>query len=301
VVDNFDLGYEVLRQVRPDLIMLRAPAFGLDGPWRDRPGFAVTMEQAAGLCWLTGYQDGEPLSAGGPFDPIMGAHAAFAVVAAIHHRHRTGEGQMIEAPMIDMALATTSEAVLELDAYGHLLDRIGDRSSSVAPQGIYPSAGEGTWLALTVQTDDQWQALAAVLDRDDWRRSEELSGVDGRLAAQDQLDGVLAGWAAARTVEEGVAALVAAGVPATSVVPSHCIDTDPQLRARGFWQTVQHPVLGVQEYTGLPFPATSPWFTAPAPLLGQDNDELLGQLGFSAEELDGLRADQVIGNRPMGL
>ncbi len=253
VMDQFDLGYDVLRAARDDIIFVRAPAFGLDGPWRDRPGFAVTVEQASGLAWITGYADGEPLPANGPFDPIAGAHAAFAVVAALDHRRRTGEGQLIEVPMIDVALSTASEIILEYDAYGHELKRVGNRSPNAAPQGVYSAAEEATWIALSIQTDAQWRALADLLDRDDLRTAVDLRSLEGRVARHDELDTAIAAWAGQRKRDEAVDQLTAAGVPAAPVQPPDRINEDPQMVARGFWQEITHRAIGTQPFSGMPF------------------------------------------------
>jgi crotonobetainyl-CoA:carnitine CoA-transferase CaiB-like acyl-CoA transferase len=303
VMDQFDLGYDVLRAVRDDIIFVRAPAFGLDGPWRDRSGFAVTVEQASGLAWITGYADGEPLPANGPFDPIAGAHAAFSVVAALDHRRRTGEGQLIEVPMIDIALTTASEIILEHDAYGRELERMGNRSPNAAPQGVYSAAEEATWIALSTQTDAQWSALADLLDRDDLRTAVDLQSLDGRLARHDELDTAIAAWAVERKRDEAVEQLMAAGVPAAPVQAPDRINEDPQMVARGFWQEITHRAMGTQPYSGMPFVREGDsWYPGPAPFLGEHNEEVLGnELGLSADDLDRLREAKVIGTRPVGL
>jgi crotonobetainyl-CoA:carnitine CoA-transferase CaiB-like acyl-CoA transferase len=303
VIEHFNLGYDVLRAAREDIIFVRAPAFGLDGPWRDRPGFAVTVEQASGLAWISGYIDGEPQIANGPIDPIAGAHAAFSVVAALDHRRRTGEGQLIEVPMIDVALTAASESLLEHDAYGHDLVRMGNRSANAAPQGVYGSEESGTWIALSIQTDAQWSALADLLGHDDLRAAPDLKSLQGRVARHDELDTAIATWAAQRKRDEAIEQLTAAGVPAAPVLPPDRINEDPQMMARGFWQEITHRAIGTQPFSGMPFTREgAQWFAGPAPFLGEHNDEVLGgELGLSADELDRLRAANVIGTRPVGL
>ena len=303
VMDQFDLGYDVLRAARDDIIFVRAPAFGLDGPWRDQSGFAVTVEQASGLAWITGYADGEPLPANGPFDPIAGAHAAFAVAAALDHRRRTGEGQLIEVPMIDIALTGASEIILEHDAYGHDLERMGNRSPNAAPQGVYSAAEEATWIALSVQTDAQWSALADLLDLDDLRTAVDLQSLEGRVARHDELDSAIAAWAVQRKRDEAVDQLTAAGVPAAPVRAPDRINEDPQMVARGFWQEITHRAIGTQPFSGMPFAREGDdWYPGPAPFLGEHNEEVLGtELGLSSDDLDRLREAKVIGTRPVGL
>ena len=114
--------------------MVRMPGFGLEGPWRDRPGFAATMEQVSGLAWITGYADGLP-TIPGICDPLAGMHAAFAVLTALEHRARTGEGQLIELAMIDLAANLVVEQVLEHSVYGHLMARQGNRQAGLGHQG----------------------------------------------------------------------------------------------------------------------------------------------------------------------
>src|SRR5437764_14372788 len=112
-MDSFGLDYDAMRAVRPDVIVLRLPAFGLSGPWRDRPGFAQTMEQITGMASRTGYEGGPPIIPGGFVDPAVGVHAATALVAAFDHRDRPGEGQIVEVPMIEAGAAMTAEPVPE--------------------------------------------------------------------------------------------------------------------------------------------------------------------------------------------
>src|SRR5439155_912893 len=127
VLDNLGLRYEDLARENPRLVMVRMPAFGLDGPWRDRTGFAQTMEQISGLAWVTGFADGPPVIPRGPCDPLAGLHAALALLVALEHRRRTGEGQLVESTMVEAALNATADQVLEWQAYGRLLGRDGNR------------------------------------------------------------------------------------------------------------------------------------------------------------------------------
>ena len=125
MLEQFGLDYDVVRAIRPDVVMVRMPAFGLTGPWRDRPGFAQTMEQLTGMAWVTGYEGGPPIIPGGLVDPMVGAHAALAIVAALEHRDRTGEGQLVEVPLLEVATAVTAEQVIRYAIDGTLLDRRG--------------------------------------------------------------------------------------------------------------------------------------------------------------------------------
>ena len=137
VMDSWKLSYDDVRALNPRAIMVRSPAFGLSGPWRDRGGYAQTMEMASGLAWLTGWPDEPPEVPNGPMDPIAGTHATVALLLALEHRRRTGEGLLVEVPMIGGALNVAAEQVVEFSADGNLLQRQGNRSRFAAPQGAY--------------------------------------------------------------------------------------------------------------------------------------------------------------------
>jgi len=304
VLESFDLGWDVIHRTNPRAVMVRMPAFGLDGPWRDRPGFAQTMEQVTGLAWLTGFADDQPRIQRGPCDPNGGMHAAFAALVALARRDRTGTGAMVEAPMFEAALAIAAEPVLEWTAYGTVLERDGNRSPRAAPQGLYACRGRERWLALSVTDDEQWEALADVLGTPGWARAGELATMEGRRAHHDLIDDRLDAWAATQDLGEAVSRLTAVGIPAAPAVDPRRSSAHPQFVARGYVEMVDHPVVGSHPMLTLPFRLRSVkrWTRSPAPTLGQHNHEVLGGwLGLSAAELETLARDGVIGTRPAGL
>jgi crotonobetainyl-CoA:carnitine CoA-transferase CaiB-like acyl-CoA transferase len=295
--------FGLLESVTADQIVTRMPAWGLSGPWRDRPGFAQNVEQGSGLAWLTGRPDGPPIVPRGPCDPLGGLHAAFAILVALLARDADGEGEAIEASLVEPALCSAAEQLVEFEAYGRLLSRIGNRSRLDAPQGVYRCAGPDSWVAITVVGDQQWLALCAVLHLADWAARDDLRGVAGRFAAHDEIDTVLADRCAGRPVAQLVEQLLAAGIAAAEVVEPHLVGADPQLRARAFLETVDHPVVGALELPGFParFASRSgPFHHSAAPTLGQHNHEVLtGLLGLSAAEIETLEAAGVIGTVPL--
>jgi len=174
VLGNVGLEYDDLVARRADVILLRMPAFGLDGPWRDRPGFAQTTEQVSGIAWMTCEADGEALVRS-TIDPIAGIHGAFVVLAALEHRDRTGEGQQIEMPMAEVAMNVAAEPIVTWSAYGTLLEREGNRGAPGAPQGVYACKGDEQWVALSITNDREWRALAKVLGDPEWARDPSLA------------------------------------------------------------------------------------------------------------------------------
>jgi crotonobetainyl-CoA:carnitine CoA-transferase CaiB-like acyl-CoA transferase len=264
VLDGFGLSYDDVRAIRPDVVMLRIPAFGLTGPWRDRPGFAQTMEQLTGMAWRTGYEGGPPIIPGGVVDPLVGTHAALALVAALEHRSRTGEGQLVEVPLVEVATAVTADQVIRRSRDGELLGRRGEH-------GVYRCAGDDRWVAVDESADP--------------------------LAPERR-----AAWCASRDPDGAAAELRAQGIPAAAMVLAFETLDDPQLRARGFFETVEHPVVGPHEYPTWPMRLSGGphrWWTGPAPLLGQHNDEVLRDLGLDDDDLARLRAERVIGETPV--
>jgi crotonobetainyl-CoA:carnitine CoA-transferase CaiB-like acyl-CoA transferase len=304
VLDQLGLGYEALKADRPDLIMVRMPGFGLDGPWRDLPAFAFVIEDAAGMTWLTGHEDLLPFEPYCIGDPNAGLHALVGLLLALEHRGRTGEGGLVEAAMVDAALNITAEQVIEHSAYGALLQRTGNRGPMAAPQNLYLSADEDhkgrrdSWVAIAVETDEQWAALGRALGAPAWATDPALATTAGRLAAHDTVDEHLAAWCAERTAEAIVDQLWPAGVPVGQVMQPHHQPDLAQLEARGFFEEVDHPVAGRSRLSTLPFTLSGGperVHTRPAPLLGEYNDELLGELGLTRDEIDQLEADGVIG------
>lgn len=307
VMDQIGLDFAAVRALRADAILVRMPGFGLDGPWRDNPAFAYVIEAAAGISWLTGYSDrnpNEPYSVG---DPNAGIHALHGILLALEHRRRTGEGMLVEAAMVDAALSVAAEQVIEYTAYGALLSRDGNRGPTAAPQNLYRSADtdefgrEDCWVAVAVSTDVQWHALCAALGAPEWAADPALATASGRRARHDTIDEHLGRWCAARSADEIVENLWAAGVPVAKVMQPHRQTELPQLAHRGFFESVGHPVNDDTPHSGLPFRMSAGpdrFHREPAPLLGQHNDELLTALGLSRAEIEALEADGVIGHAP---
>jgi len=284
--------------------MVRLPAYGLDGPWRDRTGFAQTMEGITGLAWVTGRPDGPPLLPRGACDPLAAMHAVFATLLALDERARRGEGCLVEAAMIESALNMAAEQVVEFGASGHLLERSANRGPVAAPQGVYAGAGDEEWLALAVATDEQWARLRVELGNPPWAQDPALATDAGRRAAHDELDERLAAWCATQDARATAERLAATGVPAGYVVDARDIVQNPQMTHRGLFEIEDHPVTGRHPIPTLPFrfrDRAGGWLRGPAPTLGQHNDEVLAAVGVDAAERDALRAAGVIGERPTGL
>jgi len=301
VLEHFGLSWDAIHTLNPRTIMVRMPAFGLDGPWRDRIGFAPTVEQVSGMAWMTGYED-MPLTVRSPADPVSGLNAVFAVLLALEDRRRTGVGQLIEVPLVEAALNLGAEQVIEYSAYGTLLTRQGNRGPHAAPQGVYPCAERDEYVAIAVATDGQWQALCALMGNPAWAQAASLCTATGRRAAHDMIDARVAEWLATLPQDVAVEQLLNAGVPAQALINAIAVAPNPQLEHRRFFQVMVHPVTGETRYPGLPMAFSAldrDLHRRPPPTLGQHNDEILGsELRLSPEELRNLRARKIIGERP---
>jgi crotonobetainyl-CoA:carnitine CoA-transferase CaiB-like acyl-CoA transferase len=296
VMDNAGLTYAELSKRRADIIVVRMPGFGVDGPWRDHGGFAQTMEQVSGVGWLTGDPDSEPIIRS-TMDPVTGIHAAFALLAALEHRRRTGAGQLVEIPMVEVALNVAAEQVLTYSAYGKVLERQANRGPA-APQGVYQCAGDDRWVALAVETDDHWEALRRVMDEPDWADASDLAYPAGRRRRHDWMDRELSAWFAEVDRDEVVAELLAAGVPAAPVWDQMALGELPQLANEGFFQRVHHPVVGDVDLPGIGLrsPQIDFAYRAAAPTLGQHTAAVLrDRLGCDDDELAILVAEGAIG------
>ena len=307
VLDQIGLDFTAVQEIRPDAVMLRMPGFGLDGPWRDNPAFAYAIESASGLSWLTGYPDRPPYEPYSIGDPNAGVHAFNALLLALEHRRRTGEGVLVEAAMVDAALSISAEQVIEYSAYGALLERAGNRGPTAAPQNLYRAADIDEfgrldcWVAIAVVTDEQWVRLRGALGSPSWATDPALSAASGRCARHDLIDERLAAWCEPRSADDIVATLWDAGVPVAKVMQPHRQTELDQLAFRGFFEEVEHPVNGRARLSTVPMRFSGwsgPFHTDPAPTLGQHNHELLAELGLTPSEVADLEASGVIGRTP---
>ena len=294
VMDSWGMTWDAIRERNPRAVYLRAPAFGLDGPWKDRVGFAMTMEQVGGLANRTGHPDGPRLLPMGPVDMFAAMHSSFAIMLALVDRERTGVGQLIESPLIEAALQASAEQVVEASAYGNVLGCLGNRSPAASPQGLYPTAEDDRWLAVSVETDAQWTVLQDLVDG--------LDGLDSHGDA-DRIDEVVGAWSQGQVGREADERLWQAGVPAAFCVhPNHSGGT-AQHEFREFLQWYEHPLTGSTPYFSYPFLVDGARLPlgGPAPMLGQHTDEVLRSLGFDEAAIVGLREQGVTDDWPVGI
>jgi crotonobetainyl-CoA:carnitine CoA-transferase CaiB-like acyl-CoA transferase len=298
VLRNLRLDYSVLKDVRPGLVMLSMPAFGSNNPWSSCRAYGSTLEQASGLPCVTGRPEDPPTMNQTAYgDPVGGFNASAALMVALLHQQRTGEGQNIDLSQVECMVSLTAPYLIEQSASGQVAPRVGNRHPVFAPQGCFRCAGDDSWLAATVTSDAAWRALCSLIGR------EELAAMEtaARQSAQDGLEAAIAAWTAGRSADEAMAALQAAGVAAGVARRPFDLDTDPHLVARGFWQRLDRPFIGPHWQSSPAFREGDAAYPVRqvAPTLGQHNAAILGgRLGLSAAELERLAASDIIGSVP---
>ena len=303
VMGNFGLEYETLREINPRLIMLSMPGFGADVSWRDYVAFGMSTEQMSGISHLTGYADGPPIFTGmNGGDPFVGVIAATALLSALYHRERTGEGQHIDLSQVEACTLFVGDAVTGWTLAGHDPGRTGNAHPTHAPHGIYPCLEDG-WIAIECQSDEQWATLAEQIGRPEWAaHGAPCATAAGRLEERTAIDAAIGEWTRSRGHIELMDELQALGVPAGAVLSGPELLEDPQLAARGGFLAQDRPGVGVKHYPSQPYRMrfATPPAERRAPLLGEHTAEVLRErLGMSDEELARLERDDVIGTVPI--
>lgn len=294
VMDRWGLGYEQLRAERPDVIVATISGYGHVGPYREYIGYGPTTAPLSGLSSLTGYRDGPPEEVGVALgDPGAGIATAFALVAALVARRRTGEGQYIDTSLWEATTACVGEGWMEWVIAGEQPPRNGNRDRYMAPHNVYRCAGDDRWVAIACADDDDWVRLATAIGIDGSR----WATLTARQAEEDEIDRVLESWTVQRDRWEVTEILQAAGVPAFPSLDAADLDGDPHLEERGVIERLPHPVVGAKSHVGVPWRVHDGpnGVRAPAPMLGADTDAVLeGRLGLDAEQIAGLRSRNVL-------
>lgn len=250
VIEKLGLGYDVVSQINPGFILVSSNGMGHTGPYAHYRGVGTQFEDILGHTWIRAYPDADPsiLSSSVVSDTAAGAGIAFALMAALHHRRRTGEGQYVDMSQAENLIPLMAYPFLEAGISGELPRQWGNRNPEAAPQGVYPAAGEDRWVALTVGTAAQFRTLCRIIGREDLGDDPELQTLDGRHARHDELDAAIAAWTASRDQQEIFHTLQAAGIAAGPVQDEAQIFRDPHLNARGFYQPVTTEDTGERYY-----------------------------------------------------
>ncbi len=307
VLERLGMDYASLRRVKPDIIVASMPAFGDTGPLRDMVAYAPIIQAMSGMMSLVGYapEEGEPLVGelqAAWSDTVAALCAALGVAAALRHRNRTGQGQYVEAAHLEGTAALLGVPMLEYQMTGDIPVPPGNDDPDFAPHNNYPCAGEDAWVAIAVRTEEEWRALAGVIEND----GAGCSGLaaDARFADKSSrwtnrrdLDDFIAAWTRNLTPQQAVDRLRAAGVAAMPVMNIADQFANPHLNARETYVEIDHPHVGAEIVYGVPwrFSGTPGSVRAPAPLLGQHNEYVLRELlGMDEPRVEELVVQQVV-------
>ncbi len=297
VLPKLDLGYEVFKAVKPDIVMLSMPGFGSTGPWRTHRAYGSTTEQAAGLPHLSGNPEQPPtmvhIALG---DAVAGLNGVAALLVALRHLKRTGEGQFVDLSHSECLFPLGSHGIVEQSLTGSPPPRLGNRSRHAAPHGTF-RCGDNRWLVVQALDERHWAGLRDIVGEP----AAGFGSLEDRLERLGELEEAISDWAGRRPAADAMAALQRGGVPAAVVEASSDLTENPHLKARGFWQFLDRPHIGIHPNAAAPYrlqdgPLEIDW---PAPTLGQHNHEVLGGLlGLADGELAVLERDGIIGTRP---
>lgn len=295
-MEKFGLGYEAVQAFKPDVVYISMSMHGQTGPEAKYLGYGLTMGAVTGLHHLCGYPDQEPAGTGTNFpDHVPNpTHAAFAILAALRHRRRTGQGQFIDVAQIEPTIALLGPAVMDFTANGEVAGRVGNQHIAGAPHGVYPARGDDRWIAISAPGDDAWRSLLQVLEDQALSQDARFQSPTARWEHGVELDAALARATALHDAHELAHRLQQRGVAAAPVQDAaDVLNRDEQLRARGHWVYLDHPEMGRTVYNALPFRLSrTPGLPhRPAPLLGEHTDEVLREkLGLAPAEIEALRA-----------
>lgn len=301
-LNRMGLGYQALQRVKSDIIVLEMPGFGNTGPLAKAAANGATMEMAAGMCAMIGYPGGPPTTTGQVYpDPMGGYNGAAAVLTALMHRERTGEGQYIEMSQVEGAMQFVGEELLYAIASGRDSEPQGNRVRWAAPHDAYAASGHDQWVAIAVGSDDEWRALCGIIGAAALANDPRYARFEQRWVNQDSLREPIERWTRQHTKFEVADRLQAAGVRAAAVLDSEDLHNSPYLKARGAFITLTHPEAGTHNYQTLPFRLSitpGSQHTA-SPVLGAHTQTILQDiLKLPAHELDELNRDGVTSNVP---
>jgi crotonobetainyl-CoA:carnitine CoA-transferase CaiB-like acyl-CoA transferase len=299
VMAKYEIDYDRLLEVRPDLIMVSLPGYGRSGPHGNYVSFGGPLMAYTGMSLLWGYPDSPPdarVKVAQP-DYISSTTQALAVLSALHHRARTGQGQHIEIAQVEAAIASLEPVYLDYFANGTVAEPRGNRDPNAAPQGCYPCLGHEAWCVISCTTDAQWRAMATLIGEEKLADDPTLATAADRWAQHDELDEIISArtreWRPYQLMRE----LQAVGVPAGVVQTAEDLWRDPQLRARDYTVMMEHPELGMVEHPGMTvrLHATPGQIQRPVGRLGEANDAVFrGLLGLSPAELTRLAEAGII-------
>jgi benzylsuccinate CoA-transferase BbsF subunit len=295
VMANWGLDYANLKKIKTDIIMVSLSVMGQTGPWKDYTGYGPTVQAFSGITHLTSFPDQAPTGPGFSYaDHIAGLYASLALLGALEHRRRMGEGQYIDISETEAMTSLLAGAILDYTMNGQEPEPMGNSSKEAAPHDVYPCKGKDRWCAIAVFTDAEWQGFKRALGNPAWAEDKKLATLSGRVENKVELDKRVGAWTKRHTAEEVMARLQANGVAAGVVQDAADLARDPQLKARGFF--IGKPEIGkLVDASPIRLSETPAEYNRPAPTQGRDNAYVYGKLlDMSEKEMAELKEKDVI-------
>jgi benzylsuccinate CoA-transferase BbsF subunit len=289
VIEKWGLSYDVVREIKPDVIMLRQSGFGTPGPYAELPAFGMTLAGITGIPNFIGWPDSSPLPVGvaAYTDCICPRFATAALIAALEYRKKTGKGQLLDLSQFETSLYFILPAILDYQANAREPSRVGNACSFAAPHNVYRCQGDDRWCAIAVFTDDQWEAFCKVVGNDKLIRDSRFATLLSRKENEAELDNIISAWTANLAAEDVMARLQAVQVPAGVVQNAADVYNDAQLRNRGMFWPLEHPEVGTFTHLGQVFQLSETPARAlrPSPCLGEHTEYICREfLNMSDEE-----------------
>ncbi len=299
VMNNFDLTYADLREVRPDIVMCSMPGFGTTGKYADYPAFGPSVEAMTGIPSMMGYEGGSPRTSALAYpDPVSALNSVAAIMTALNHRRRTGQGQFIDLALIEGPICQIGEFIVAHSRTGIQPPRVGNSHPEHAPYGVYPAKGEDEWIAICVMSDSEWGRMCELMGRSEMADSTEFSDSSARRRNAESLDAIVAEWTRQQDGAELAATLQSVGIAAGRAAKNYQLLADPHLNARGFFVEIEEPDMGAKIYPGqaitMPGMDRSSWI--PSARLGEHTERTLNELlGMSDVRIARLEQAETIG------
>ena len=298
MVERWGFTYDALRKINPEIIAVYQPMQGIDGPHKDFFGFGAVLNPITGYNELSGFPNRPPMGLGTNYPDyvINPGHTLVGILAALRYKKRTGKGQRVELAQLESSVAPLAPAVMDYMSNGRIETRSGNRLPHASPHGafrckdgMWEDKPEDRWIAFGIFDDVQWRGLVNAMSAPAWASDAKFATLDARKQHEDELDTHVTAWTLEHTAEELMVLLQSKGVPAGVVQNARdVLDADEHLKARGYYQYLDHPETGRSAYDGAPFvlSKTPGTLRCPAPLLGQDNEYVCKEiLGMSDDEI----------------
>ena len=281
VMEKFGLSYEELKKVKPDIIMISMSAQGRGGPYSHHPSYGHVLQALAGINHLVGWPESEPIGAYGPYSDFFVPHlAATAVIAALDYKRKTGIGQYIELSQLETAIHCLETAILDYTVNNREQCRMGNRHPYASPHGAYRCKGDDRWCAIAVFTENEWQNFCRVIGHPQWSKEERFQTIRGRITHAEELDRFVEEWTSIYAPEQVMAMMQAKGVACGVIQNAKDLHEDAQLKHRGHYWVIDHPVMGPSTYDSPAYKLskTPSLPRMPSPTLGQHIEYVCTQI-----------------------